>query len=138
MSEIKNFLPQREPFLFVDRIISATKEEIIGEKLFDKTFFFYLKTPNTTNTVPDTFLIEALMQCGGAALTKIGIINMMPWVIAKIDKVNIFSSAYENDLVLLKIKTNKISRRIINQTGIAYVNEKPLLQASWVNVPLIK
>lgn len=138
MPAIENFLPQRDPFLFVDRIISATKEEIIGEKLFDKNFIFYLKSPHTPNTVPAPFLIEALMQCGGAALTQIGLITTMPWVIAKIDNISIFSSAYENDLVILKIKTTKVSRRIINQTGIAYVHENPLLQASWVNVPLIK
>jgi 3-hydroxyacyl-[acyl-carrier-protein] dehydratase len=41
MSEIEKLLPHREPFLFVDEIVEASKEKIIAKHIFtEKEFFF--------------------------------------------------------------------------------------------------
>ena len=41
MQDIKDLLPHREPFLFVDRVEKADKDEIVGYRKFTETDFFF-------------------------------------------------------------------------------------------------
>lgn len=40
MKEIEDLIPHRHPFLFVDEIISANQDEIVGIKTFDESIEF--------------------------------------------------------------------------------------------------
>ena len=40
IEQIKQVLPHRDPFLFLDRVIEISSEEIIAEKHFQKTKVF--------------------------------------------------------------------------------------------------
>ena len=73
MSEIESLLPQRYPFLFVDEILSADKNEIIGTKIYDASFLYFQEHSPGQKFVPNSILVESIVQCGGAGITQIGL-----------------------------------------------------------------
>ena len=68
MKPVTSLIPHRDPFLFVDRIISADAQKIVGERTFpDSTWFFQGHFPDYP-VVPGVILVETMAQCGGAGL----------------------------------------------------------------------
>jgi 3-hydroxyacyl-[acyl-carrier-protein] dehydratase len=60
--EITALIPHREPFLWVDRIISATTEEIITEKAFDPDLAVFQGHYPDNPIMPGVLLCEAVFQ----------------------------------------------------------------------------
>ena len=73
--EIKNLLPHREPFLFVDKceIIEMGIKGVGYRKFLPNEFFFKGHFPEMP-IVPGVILIEALAQTAGAVVAK-GFLN---------------------------------------------------------------
>ena len=69
--EIKNLLPHREPFLFVDKceIIEAGIKGVGYRKFLPNEFFFKGHFPELP-IVPGVILIEALAQTAGIVISK--------------------------------------------------------------------
>ena len=69
--EIKNLLPHREPFLFVDKceIIEVGIKGVGYRKFLPNEFFFKGHFPNLP-IVPGVILIEALAQTAGVVVSK--------------------------------------------------------------------
>ena len=62
IEQIKQVLPHRDPFLFLDRVIEISAEEIIAEKTFPKDESFYEgHFPNFPIT-PGVIILEAMDQ----------------------------------------------------------------------------
>ena len=70
--EIKNLLPHREPFLFVDKceIIEAGIKGVGYRKFLPNEFFFKGHFPELP-IVPGVILIEALAQTAGIVVSKV-------------------------------------------------------------------
>lgn len=132
MTSIETLLPQRYPFLFVDEIISATIDEIIGIKTYDDTFLYYQGHFPDKKIVPNVILIESIVQCGGAGVTKIGIFEKVLWVLAAIENVRFFECIESGSTVKMVVKTLKISNKLIKQTGTAFCGEHVILEATWL------
>ena len=69
-------LPHRDPFLFVDTLVSADDEGAIGEYTFtaEKNDFFKGHFPNYP-VVPGVILLEAMSQVAGAAVVARNVIG---------------------------------------------------------------
>jgi len=131
--EIKNLLPHREPFLFVDEISEASQEKIIASyKFTEKEFFFAGHFPEYP-VVPGVILIETMAQCGGAGLRKCGIIggNAL-FFLAAIDKVKFRRQVRPNDTVRCEINNLRVSSNMIKQQGKAYVGDELAAEAEWM------
>ena len=60
--QIKKVLPHREPFLFLDKIIEISSEEIIAEKTFPKDESFYEGHFPNIPVTPGVIILEAMAQ----------------------------------------------------------------------------
>jgi 3-hydroxyacyl-[acyl-carrier-protein] dehydratase len=77
MKEIEILVPQRNPFLFVDKLLSASREEIIGTHIFSDSNQFLRGSFPDYYFVPGAILIEAMAQCGGAGIRKMGLADSL-------------------------------------------------------------
>ena len=68
-TDIKSLLPHREPFLFVDAIISADEKGCVCEHTFTENEFFFKGHFPEYPVVPGVILCETMAQAGGAALS---------------------------------------------------------------------
>lgn len=137
MKNIESLLPHRYPFLFVDRIISATDDEIIGIKSFNDGEQFLRSSFDELNFIPGAILIEAMAQCGGAGLRLLGVSKGL-YGLASINSANFISGIPYQQEVKLIIKNIKVSSRIIQQSGIIHFNDAVALEANWTCVRLQK
>jgi 3-hydroxyacyl-[acyl-carrier-protein] dehydratase len=132
MTDIKELLPHREPFLFVDRIETATEEKIVAYRTFtDQEPFFKGHFPQYP-VVPGVILVETMAQCGGAGIRELGAIGDKLFFLATVEKAKFRQQVRPNDEVRVEIDNIKISHRMIKQAGKAFVGDKLAAEAEWM------
>lgn len=132
-SEIKSLLPHREPFLFVDKLISCTEEEIIGERTYGPDEYFFKGHFPGYPVTPGVILCETMAQVGGAGINKLGILPKDSlFFFASIDKVKFRNQVLPGDTVRFVIKNLRISKAMLKQSGVAYIGDKIAAEAEWM------
>lgn len=132
MKDIKNLIPHREPFLFVDELISANKEEITGSKRFaEEECFFLRQNFGDLNFIPGMIILESMAQCGGAGIRFLNLAKGLFGLIS-LENVNFFKGVEIGENVQYVIQNLKISGKIIKQKGIAYVDNVKVAEATWM------
>ncbi len=131
MTEIKDLIPHREPFLFVDRLEKAEKDEVIGYRRFtDKDFFFAGHFP-TYPVVPGVILIETMAQCGGAG-ARIVTGNPGLFFLASLEKAKFRRQVKPGEEVRMVIQNLRVTRIMVRQSGKAYVGDELAAEAEWL------
>jgi len=133
-TDIKALLPQREPFLFVDELLSAGMDEIVGMMKYDESFPYYLDCSPHQKIVPGVILIESLVQCGGAGVTKLGIIEKALWGLASLEKVRFHGVVEANSTVKVVVKNLKNARWSLKHEGVSSIEGKIIHGPTWVFV----
>lgn len=136
MVEVKDLLPHRAPFLFVDEIISVSKEEIVAVKVFDEDSSWLKGSFPGTNIIPGTILIESMAQCGGAGVKLLKIVPDALFGLVSITDAQFLKAAEYDREIRYVIKNIRISEKMIKQSGVAYMDGEPLLEATWMCVKL--
>jgi 3-hydroxyacyl-[acyl-carrier-protein] dehydratase len=131
MTDVKTFLPHRDPFLFVDRIEKADKEETIGYRLWKESDFFFTGHFPGYPIVPGVILIETLAQCGGAGAKMVhGFPGL--FFLASIEKAKFRRQVKPNDEVRMVVKNLRVSKSTLRQSGQAFVGEELAVEAEWL------
>jgi UDP-3-O-[3-hydroxymyristoyl] N-acetylglucosamine deacetylase/3-hydroxyacyl-[acyl-carrier-protein] dehydratase len=128
---IEKMLPHRYPFLLVDKILSITEDTIVGVKNVT------MNEPQFTGhfpgnpIFPGVLQIEAMAQIGGVfALNSVEDPHLYSTYFMKIDKVKFKQMVRPGDTIVFDLKLmSPIRRGLVNMSGVAYVNGKPVMEA---------
>lgn len=129
--EIELLLPQRDPFLFVDELIAVSTREITGTMTYDQKYPYYQEHCPKQMIVPVVLLIESLVQCGGAGVNKLGVTDRALWALASLEKVRVFGVVEPDSTVTMVVQNEKLSGRMIKQSGESFCNGRSILKATW-------
>lgn len=141
MKEIKELLPQRAPFLFLDAV--RTDNEIITGQYTYKDNFIFKEKINDKYYVPSMIILESLMQCGGAGMRLSADYANVPFAVVSVSNVHIHLSVPFPAAIQMQVKTLQLRRKYYFQQGRAFLaasagQNKPILSAAWQCLALEK
>ena len=131
MQEIEKYLPQREPFLFVDELLSVSLDEIVAVKTYDEGFIFVQKDHTGSKYVPLSILFETVVQAGGAGINKLQIGEGHVFALAAVKNVAMHSILHIPASVELKINTIRAQGKVLRQKGTVRSGKNLVLEAEW-------
>ena len=131
LEEIKKYLPHREPFLFVDKVLTLNPgKDISGSiKFNDDSFFFKGHFPNRP-VVPGVIIIESLAQLGGLLIYESfekDLLGKDPALIA-VDSAKFKSPTLPNEELDIRAELIKSKLNIFKISGKAYKEDKLIVE----------
>ncbi|WP_319477193.1 3-hydroxyacyl-ACP dehydratase FabZ [Marispirochaeta aestuarii] len=133
MKDIQELLPHRKPFLFVDELLEVSEEKIIGKRCYTPEEFFFPGHFPGYPVVPGVILVETMAQCGGAGVRQLGSLgDDALFFLAAIEKAKFRRQVRPNETIRMEISNDRISARMIKQSGKCYVGDELACEASWL------
>ncbi len=131
VNQIKNLLPHRPPFLFLDKIIEMGTDYVVGVKNVTINEAFFVGHFPDEPVMPGVLMIEALAQNGGIlALSTLEDPQNYITLFVKIDNVKFRHKVVPGDTLVFFCQFNgPIRRGLISMKGVAYVGNKIVMEA---------
>jgi UDP-3-O-[3-hydroxymyristoyl] N-acetylglucosamine deacetylase/3-hydroxyacyl-[acyl-carrier-protein] dehydratase len=131
ITDIMKILPHRQPMLMIDKIMELSSEHVIGVKNVTLNEEFFKGHFPDNPVMPGVMLIEAMAQCGGVLVLKTvpDPENYLTFFM-KIDGVKFKQKVIPGDTVVFSLNlVTPIRRGICHMRGVAYVSNKPVMEA---------
>lgn len=129
---VTDLLPHRDPFLFLDELEKVTQETIIGNRTYTESDTFFTGHFPEYPVVPGVVLVESMAQCGGAGVRQLGVLGENLFFLASVNNVKFRRQVRPGDTVRMTITNQRISGRMIRQSGVAQVGDEVACEAEWM------
>jgi UDP-3-O-[3-hydroxymyristoyl] N-acetylglucosamine deacetylase/3-hydroxyacyl-[acyl-carrier-protein] dehydratase len=129
--KIKEILPHRDPFLFIDEIYELNENDILGLKHIKSDEYFFEGHFPDYPILPGVIIIEAMAQIGGIlVLTKVPDPENYLTFFAKIDRVKFKNKVFPGDTIIFKCNlVDPVRRGVCHMKGLAFVNDRLCAEA---------
>ncbi|MBI4436320.1 MAG: UDP-3-O-[3-hydroxymyristoyl] N-acetylglucosamine deacetylase [Candidatus Omnitrophica bacterium] len=130
LDRIKQILPHRDPFLFLDRVIDyEAGKRAVGIKEFNSDDYYFKGHFPKRPIVPGVIILEAMAQLGGIIiLGKKENLGRYAYFVA-MDDVRFRKPVLPGDQLVLKVEMLRFRERSGRVHGTAYVNDKVVAEA---------
>jgi 3-hydroxyacyl-[acyl-carrier-protein] dehydratase len=130
--KIKELIPHRDPFLFVDTVIEFNKDKHIKTSWYVPHDHIILQVhfPNFA-VVPGVILIEALAQSMGiftAQSFAVSLANTFP-ALARVSRARFYKPVRPDDTVHMNIQAIVLSSRLVRCHGESFVGDERVCSA---------
>lgn len=134
INQIKNLLPHRPPFLFVDKVLKLDNLEVIGLKNVTMNETFFVGHFPDEPVMPGVLIIEAMAQVGGIlVLSTVPDPENYLTYFMKMDNVKFKRKVFPGDTLVFKLElTSPIRRGIVNMKGQAFVGEHMVAEGEFM------
>ena len=130
IKEIQKILPHRYPFLLIDRVLEITEgKKIIALKNVTMNENFFQGHFPVEPVMPGVLIIEALAQTGAVAMLSMEENKGKIAYLGGIDKAKFRGKVVPGDQLRLEVEIIKMKRSAGIGKGIAYVNDKKVVEA---------
>ena len=132
--KIKEILPHRNPFLFIDEIYELNENDILGLKHVKADEYYFEGHFPEYPILPGVIIVEAMAQIGGIlVLSKVPDPENYLTFFAKIDKVKFKNKVFPGDTIIFKCNLlNPVRRGICHMKGLAFVNDRLCAEAELI------
>jgi 3-hydroxyacyl-[acyl-carrier-protein] dehydratase len=129
MIDIKNTIPHREPFLFIDRVVALTNEKIVTEKTFSATNDFYKGHYPGNPITPGVILCEVVFQSAAILILKLfPLLEMQVPVLARIEEARFRSIVKPNELLTIEAEFCEKIGKFFLMTGSIFKSKTAVLK----------
>lgn len=133
--EIKNYIPHRAPFLFVDKVVEIEKgSRILAHRTFGPEEEFFKGHFPGNPIVPGVLIVEALAQTGGVLVyysftEELEAEGLTGAYLAGLEKVRFRQVVKPGDLITMDVSIQRKRSRIIRFSAEAFVNDSKAAEA---------